>query len=97
MDFIAAAEKSLGVVAKRNYLDMQPGDVPVTFASADLLERLTGFKPATPIQTGVDAFVAWYRAHYWGVSGRDGNSRIAISTVAIMPPSWPIDLPLRRR
>jgi UDP-glucuronate 4-epimerase len=64
MDFIAAAERSLGIVAKRNYLDMQPGDVPITFASADLLERLTGFRPATPIQRGVDAFVAWYREHY---------------------------------
>jgi UDP-glucuronate 4-epimerase len=64
MDFIAAAERSLGIVAKRNYLAMQPGDVPITFASADLLERLTGFRPATPIQTGVDAFVAWYREHY---------------------------------
>ncbi|MFO0991164.1 MAG: NAD-dependent epimerase/dehydratase family protein [Hyphomicrobiales bacterium] len=64
LDFVAAAEKSLGIVAKRNYLSMQPGDVPVTFASADLLERLTGFKPSTPIQQGVDRFVAWYREHY---------------------------------
>jgi len=64
LDFIAAAEKSLGVKAKRNYLDMQPGDVPITFAAADLLEQLTGYKPSTPIQPGVDAFVAWYRRHY---------------------------------
>jgi UDP-glucuronate 4-epimerase len=64
LDFIAAAERSLGIVAKRNYLDMQPGDVPITFAAADLLEQLTGFRPATPMQTGVDAFVAWYREHY---------------------------------
>jgi len=64
LDFIAAAEKSLGIKAKRNYLDMQPGDVPTTFASADLLECLTGYRPVTPVQTGVDAFVAWYRAHY---------------------------------
>ena len=64
LDFIAAAEKSLGITAKRNYLAMQPGDVPITFAAADLLETLTGYKPATPIQGGVDAFVAWYREHY---------------------------------
>jgi UDP-glucuronate 4-epimerase len=64
LDFIAAAENSLGLKAKRNYLDMQPGDVPITFAAADLLERLTGYKPATPVQAGVDAFVAWYREHY---------------------------------
>lgn len=64
LDFIAACEKSLGVTAKRKYLPMQQGDVPATFASADLLERLTGYKPSTPIQPGVDAFVAWYRQHY---------------------------------
>jgi UDP-glucuronate 4-epimerase len=64
LDFIMAAEKSLGVKAKRNYLDMQPGDVPITFAAADLLETLTGYKPSTPIQAGVDAFVAWYKDHY---------------------------------
>ncbi len=64
LDFIAATEKSLGITAKRNYLPMQPGDVPVTFAAADLLEQLTEYKPSTPIQTGVDKFVAWYKAHY---------------------------------
>lgn len=64
LDFVAAAEKSLGIKAKRNYLPMQPGDVPITFAAADLLETLTDYKPSTPIQAGVDAFVAWYKDHY---------------------------------
>ena len=40
---------------------MQPGDVPRTFASAVLLERLTGYRPHTSIETGVAALVDWYR------------------------------------
>ena len=43
---------------------MQDGDVRATFAAADLLERLTGYKPSTPISVGVPAFVAWYKEHY---------------------------------
>jgi UDP-glucuronate 4-epimerase len=64
LDFIATIEKKLGKQAKRNLLPMQPGDVPNTYASADLLERLTGFRPATPIETGVSAFVGWYKEYY---------------------------------
>jgi hypothetical protein len=43
---------------------MQPGDVPVTSADASLLEALTGFRPATSLDTGVGAFVEWYRTIY---------------------------------
>jgi UDP-glucuronate 4-epimerase len=43
---------------------MQPGDVPATFADTGLLRRLTGFQPATPVASGVDRFVAWYREYY---------------------------------
>jgi UDP-glucuronate 4-epimerase len=43
---------------------MQPGDVPATFADTGLLERLTGFRPNTPVAKGVAEFVAWYRAYY---------------------------------
>ena len=64
LDFIAAIEKKLGKTAKQNLLPMQPGDVTNTFASADLLEKLTGYKPATPIETGVGAFVDWYKDYY---------------------------------
>ena len=53
LDFIETIERALGKKAKRNYLDMQPGDVPRTFASADLLERLTGYRPHTSIDDGV--------------------------------------------
>jgi len=61
MDFISELEKALGLKAVRNMLPMQPGDVPHTLSSADLLQRLTGYKPATPISVGVPAFVDWFR------------------------------------
>ncbi len=64
LDFIAAIEQKLGKTAKRNLLPMQPGDVADTFASADLLEKLTGYRPATTVETGVGAFVDWYKEYY---------------------------------
>jgi UDP-glucuronate 4-epimerase len=63
-DFIAAIESAVGYKAVRNYLPMQPGDTPVTSAGTELLERLTGYRPGTPLTTGVDSFVAWYRQYY---------------------------------
>ena len=60
MDYIEAAETELGIKAVRNYMDMQQGDVPATWADASLLENLTGHLPNTPIETGVKNFVAWY-------------------------------------
>jgi UDP-glucuronate 4-epimerase len=64
LTFIEAIETSIGKPSVRNYLPMQPGDVPATFADTSLLERLTGFRPATPVAKGVAEFVAWYRAYY---------------------------------
>jgi UDP-glucuronate 4-epimerase len=63
LDFVAAIEKKLGKPAKRKLLPMQQGDVADTFASADLLEKLTGYRPATSVDEGVGAFVDWYRAY----------------------------------
>jgi UDP-glucuronate 4-epimerase len=63
-DFIAAIEAAVGRKAFRRELPMQPGDVPATYASTALLERLIGFKPQTPLRAGVDNFVGWYREHY---------------------------------
>ncbi len=63
-DFIDAIESSLGLPVKRNLIPMQPGEVVATFAAADLLERLTGYRPETPVSVGVPAFVRWYREHY---------------------------------
>ncbi len=63
LDFIEAIEDSLGVKARRNYLPMQAGDVPATWADASLLQRLTGYRPATDYREGVARFVEWYRDH----------------------------------
>jgi UDP-glucuronate 4-epimerase len=62
LDFIDAIERKLGKKAERNYLDMQPGDMRRTFADSSLLERLTGYRPSTSIETGVSALVDWYRS-----------------------------------
>ena len=60
-EFIGALEIACGREAKRRLLPMQPGDVPVTFADVDDLERDIGFKPLTPITSGLDKFVKWYK------------------------------------
>ena len=64
LDFINAIEEELGIEAKRNYVDMQKGDVPATWADATLLEELTGYKPATSVREGVKKFVSWYLDYY---------------------------------
>ncbi|MFA6956634.1 MAG: NAD-dependent epimerase [Thermoanaerobaculia bacterium] len=64
MEFIAVLEAKLGVKAKLNLLPIQPGDVPATWADVDDLMRDVGFSPATPIDVGIERFVAWYRAYY---------------------------------
>lgn len=53
----------MGKPARRKMLPMQKGDVPRTFASPDLLLALTGRKPETGLDEGVDAFVRWYMEH----------------------------------
>ncbi len=63
-DFIKAIETSLGKEASKNFMDMQPGDVPATWAETSLLQALTGYVPKTDIQTGVQAFVDWYQSYY---------------------------------
>jgi UDP-glucuronate 4-epimerase len=64
LDFIEAIEEELGRKAIRNYMPMQTGDVPATWANADLLATLTGYKPQTSFRDGVARFVAWYRDYY---------------------------------
>jgi UDP-glucuronate 4-epimerase len=61
MRFVQTIETVMGRSAIRQMLPMQQGDVPRTFASADLLEALTGFRPAIGVEQGVTAFVDWYR------------------------------------
>lgn len=64
MDLIACIEKSLGRTARKNFLPAQPGDMAATYANVDALIADIGFRPATPIQTGIDNFVAWYKTFY---------------------------------
>ncbi|MGE8136142.1 NAD-dependent epimerase/dehydratase family protein [Novosphingobium subterraneum] len=64
LDFIDAIEAELGRKAIRNYMPMQIGDVPATWADASLLQRLTGYRPETPFREGVARFVDWYRGYY---------------------------------
>jgi len=62
--FIAQIEEALGKKAIRNYLPMQPGDVPATCADVDDLKQAVGFTPATPLETGIARFIEWYRSYY---------------------------------
>ena len=64
MDFIAAIERHTGKSAKKQLMDIQPGDVPATFADVSALENWTQFRPDTSIDEGVGRFVAWYRTYY---------------------------------
>jgi UDP-glucuronate 4-epimerase len=66
MDFITAAEKELGITAVKEYLPIQPGDVPSTYADVTDLVRDLGYKPATTVEFGIKQFILWYR-HYYGV------------------------------
>lgn len=63
-DFIAAIEAATGRTATRNLMPMQAGDVPATWANADLLRSLTGYAPQTRVPEGVAKFVDWYRDYY---------------------------------
>ena len=64
LDFVEVIEDVLGKKAIHNYMPMQMGDVPATWADAGLLQRLTGYKPQTNLRDGMVKFVAWYREYY---------------------------------
>ena len=64
LDFIDAIEQKLGLRAKRNFMEMQSGDVPATWADATLLQNLTKFSPTTNFKEGVGKFVEWYLDYY---------------------------------
>ncbi len=67
MDFIEAIEQALGRTTHKEMLPIQPGDVAATYADVhDLVEDL-GYKPATPMRTGIERFIEWYRNYYVGV------------------------------
>jgi UDP-glucuronate 4-epimerase len=60
---VAELEKCLGKKAERELMPMQPGDVPETYADVDDLMRDVGFRPSTPVETGIRNFVEWYREY----------------------------------
>jgi len=62
--FIEAIEKALNKKAQKNYLPLQLGDVPATYADIALLEDAVGFRPSTSIEEGVARFIEWYRSYY---------------------------------
>jgi UDP-glucuronate 4-epimerase len=64
MRYIEVIEECLGRKAQKNFLPMQPGDVPETFADIDDLVQDVGYRPATPIETGVRQFVDWFCDYY---------------------------------
>jgi UDP-glucuronate 4-epimerase len=64
MHYIEVIEKKLGKKAEKNYLPLQPGDVPDTYADVDDLMKDVGFRPSTSIETGIENFIEWYRSYY---------------------------------
>ncbi len=64
MHLIETLEAALGRKAEKNMLPMQPGDVQSTYANIDALQRDVGFRPSTPIETGVRKFVEWYKSYH---------------------------------
>lgn len=64
MDFIHAIEETLGIEAQKNYLPLQPGDVPKTWANVDNLRNDMGYQPTTSVKEGVKKFIEWYKSYY---------------------------------
>ena len=61
--FIDVLEQNLNLEIKKNYIEMQAGDVPSTFANTELLEKLTDFRPEFSVEEGVKRFVSWYKKY----------------------------------
>ncbi|WP_084128842.1 NAD-dependent epimerase/dehydratase family protein [Demequina sp. NBRC 110055] len=64
LHFVQVIEETLGAVARKNFMEMQPGDVVQTYADVDRLEKLVGHIPFTSVREGVRKFVAWYGDYY---------------------------------
>ena len=64
MDYIGAIEEKLGVEAEKNFLPIQIGDVPETYADVTALSNKIGYKPSTPVKEGVGKFIDWYKEYY---------------------------------
>ncbi len=64
MDFIKAIEENLGINARKEFIEMQPGDVPMTSSDTSSLEDWIGFKPNTTVNEGIAKFIGWYKNYY---------------------------------
>ena len=64
MEFISAIEKSLGIKAHKNFIEMQNGDLYRTYADVEEFKNVTGVVAETPLQQGIDNFVKWYKSYY---------------------------------
>lgn len=64
LSYIEAVEEALGIISQKQFLEMQPGDVPATAADTSALEAWIDYKPNTPVREGVSRFVVWYREFY---------------------------------
>jgi UDP-glucuronate 4-epimerase len=64
LTFIETIEKALGKTAEKNLLPMQPGDVPDTYANVESLVNDVGYRPNTPLDKGISAFIEWYKDFY---------------------------------
>jgi UDP-glucuronate 4-epimerase len=73
MEFVHAMEKAFGKRARRRFMPLQAGDVLATHADVDAFCEYTGFRPATPVDEGVERFANWYRSLY----GRTAPARVA--------------------
>ena len=63
-DFIELIESELGKKAEIDFLPMQPGDVPATYADINAIQKLTGYAPTTTIREGIPRFINWYKEFY---------------------------------
>jgi UDP-glucuronate 4-epimerase len=64
LDFIAILERELGRIAQKQFLPLQPGDVPESFSDIEMSRRDLGFEPKTTIEVGLARFVQWYKQYY---------------------------------
>ena len=64
LDFVEIIESVIGKKAIRNYMPMQVGDVPATWADATLLKKITNYQPKTNLKVGITNFVNWYKKFY---------------------------------
>ena len=64
MELISIIEEELGREAEKNFLPLQPGDVPETYADIEKTRKILGFDPKTPVREGVKAFIKWYKDYY---------------------------------